>query len=82
MYVLYVNFGSKIKPRTFGCVAKGSAVLFMLRSRLLSHSAGSRVNRVQIVLSEFSVRLFCLAQEKTSCRYGCRYILAALVLCV
>ena len=34
MSVLYVNFGSKVRPRTFGCVAMGSAVLFILRSRL------------------------------------------------
>ena len=25
MWVLYVSFGSKVKPRTFGCVAMGSA---------------------------------------------------------
>ena len=30
MCVLYVNFGSKSRPRTFGCVAMGSAVLFIL----------------------------------------------------
>ena len=35
MCVLYVSFGSKVRPRTFGCVAMGSAVLFILRSRLL-----------------------------------------------
>ena len=28
MCVLYVSFGSKVKPRTSGCVAMGSAVLF------------------------------------------------------
>ena len=59
MCVLYVGFGSKIMPRTFECVAMRSAVLFILRSRLLLHSAGSGVNRVHIVLSGFSVRLFC-----------------------
>ena len=26
MCVLYVSFGSKVRPRTFGCVAMGSAV--------------------------------------------------------
>ena len=67
------------RPRTIGCIAMGSAVLFILRSRLL-YSAGSRVNRVQIVLSGFSVRLFCFVQAKTVCRYGCMYFLAALVL--
>ena len=29
-YVLYVSFGSKVRPRTFGCVAMGSALLFIL----------------------------------------------------
>ena len=40
------EFGSKIRPRTFGCGAMGSAVLFILRSRLLLYSLGSGVNRV------------------------------------
>ena len=75
-----VSFGSKVRPRTFGCVAMGSAVLFILRSRLLLYSAGSGVNRVQVVLSGFSVRLFCFVQAKTLCMYGCMYFLAALVL--
>ena len=81
MCVLYVSFGSKVRPRTFGCVAIGSAVLCILRSRLLIiYSAGSGVNRVQVVLSGFSMRLFCFVQAKTVCRYGCIYFLAALVL--
>ena len=79
MCVPYVSFGSKVRPRTFGCLAMGSAVLFILRSRLLLYSAGSGVNRVQVVLSGFSVGLFCFVQEKTLCRYGCMYFLAALV---
>ena len=77
MCVLYVSFGSKVRPRTF---AMGSALLFIVRSRLLVYSAGSGVNRVQVVLSEFSKRLFCFVQAKTLCRYGCMYFLAALVL--
>ena len=80
MCVLYVSSGSQVRPRTFGCVAMGSAVLFILRSRLLLYSAESGVNRVQVVLSGFSVRLFCFVQTKTLCRYGCMYFLAALVL--
>ena len=58
----------------------GSAVLFILRSRLLLYSAGSGVNRVQVVLSVFSVGLFCFVQAKTLRRYGCMYFLVALVL--
>ena len=55
-------------------------MLFILRSRLFLYSAGSGVNRVQVVLSGFSVRLFYFVQAKPLCRYGCRYFLAALVL--
>ena len=51
MCVLYVSFGSKVRPRTFGCVAMGSALLCIFRSRLLVYSAGSGVNRVQVVVS-------------------------------
>ena len=29
MCVLYVSFGSKVRPITFGCVAIGSALLFI-----------------------------------------------------
>ena len=64
MCVLYVSFGSKVRPRTFGCVAMGSALLFIVRSRLLVYSAGSGVNRVQVVLSGFSKRLFVLSRQK------------------
>ena len=58
----------------------GSALSFIVRSRLLAYSAASGVNRVQIVLSGFSKRVFCFVQEKKLCRYGCMYFLAALVL--
>ena len=54
----------------------GSALLFTVRSRLLVYSAGSDVNKVQIVLSGFSKRVFCFVQAKTLCMY----FLAALVL--
>ena len=47
-----------------------SAVLFIWRSRLLLYSAGSGVNRVQVVLSRFSGILFCFLQTTTLCRYG------------
>ena len=58
----------------------GIAVLFILRSRLFLYFAGSEVNRVQVLLSGFSVRLFCFVHKKTLCRYGCMYFLGALVL--
>ena len=65
MCVLYVSFGSKVRPKTFGCTPMCSAVLFILRSRLLLYTAESGVNRVKVVLSGFSVRLFCCVQGKT-----------------
>ena len=71
MCVLYASFGSKVRPRTFGCIAMGSVVLFILSSRLLLYSAGSGVNRVQVVLSGLSVRLFYFV--------GCMCVLAVLV---
>ena len=79
MVVLYVSFGSNVRPKIFGCIAMRCAVLFIFRYILLLYSAGSGVNRVQIVLSGFSVRLFCFVQVKTLCRYGCMYFLSALV---
>ena len=60
-----MSFGSKVRPRTCGCVSMGNTVLFILRSRFILYSAGSGVNRVQVVLSEFSVKLFCFVQAKT-----------------
>ena len=80
MCVLYVSFGSRVRPRTLGCTTMHSAVLFIFRSRLLLYSAGSGVNRVQVVWSGFSVRLFWFVQATTLCRYGCMYFLAVLVL--
>ena len=49
MCVLYVSFGSKVRPRTFRCVVIYSAVLFIFWSILLIYSAGSGVNRVHLV---------------------------------
>ena len=82
MCVLYVSFESKVRPRTCGCVGMGSAVLFILRSRLLLYSEGYGVNRVQVVLSGFSVRLLYFAQAKTLCRYGCMHLLGYTRECV
>ena len=58
----------------------GSALLCIFRSRLLVYSARSGVNSVQVVLSGFSMRLFCFVQAKTLCRYGCIIFLVALEL--
>ena len=43
-----------------------SALLCIFRSRLLVYSAGSGMNRVQVVLSGFCMRLFCLSRQKLS----------------
>ena len=75
-----VSFGSKVRPSNFECVAMRSAVLFIFRYIFLLYYAGSGVNRVQVVLSGFSVGLFCFVQVKTLCRYGRMYFLSALVL--
>ena len=48
MCVLYVSFASEVRPRTFGCVTMGSAVLCNLRSRLFLYSAGPGVTIVWI----------------------------------
>ena len=71
--VLYVSFGSKVLPIIFGCVAMCNTVLLICRSRLFLHSVGSGVNRVQVVLPGFIVKLLCFVQAKTLCRYGCMY---------
>ena len=80
MYVLYVSLGSKVRPRTSGPFAMGNTVLFILWSRLFLYYDRSGVNRVQVVLSGFNVRLLCFVQAKTVCRYDCMYFLVALFL--
>ena len=82
MCVRYVSFGSLVRLRTFGCVAMGSAVLFIWRSRLRVYYAGSGVIRVQVVLSGFIVRLLRFVQANTLCRYGCMYFAALVLECV
>ena len=72
-----VSFGSKVRPRTLGCVSMGSAMLFILRSRLLLYSAGSGVNRVQVVCLDLVLDRF--VQAKSLWGYGCMYFLVILV---
>ena len=45
-----------------------------------SYILQGRVNRVQVVLSGFSVSLVGFVQANTLCRYGCMYFLAELLL--
>ena len=49
MCVLYVSFGFNVRPRTFGCIVMGIAMLFILRNILLLYSTRSGMNRVQVV---------------------------------
>ena len=79
MYVLYVNSESKVRPRTFGCVAIGSVVgVFMVQIVFIFHRVRSEY--IASCLSGFSVRMLCFVQTKTLCRYGCIYFLDVLVL--
>ena len=72
MGVLYVSFGSEVRPRTFVSIAMGSAFLCILGPYI--YSAGSCVIRVQGGLSVYSMKLYCFVQAKTLCRYGCIYV--------
>ena len=74
--MLYVSFGSKVRPRTVGCIAMGSALLVQI-ARIFC-----RVWRDQSAscLSGFSMRLFCFVRAKTLCRYGCIDFLVVLVI--
>ena len=67
-------FWSKVRPITFGGVAMCSVLLFIFSFRLLLYLAGSGVNRVQALLSGFSVSLLCFVHVNTLCRYGCMYV--------
>ena len=73
MCVLYVSFWSNVRPRICRYVTIGSAVMFILRSIWLVFSVGSGVNRVQVVLSGFSVRVLC---------FGCTPYLWCYLMCV
>ena len=72
---MYGKYECFVMQMMYVCV-----LLFIFRFRLLLYAAGSGVNRVQVVLSGFIVRLFCFVQVKTLCRYGCMYFFPALVL--
>ena len=45
--MLVLSFGSKVRPRTFGCVYMGSAVLFILCSMLIWFT--SMVENINVV---------------------------------
>ena len=59
-----VSFGSKVRTQNLWVRCPWVVLCcFIVRSRLLVYSAGSGVNRVQVVLSGFSKRLFCFVQK-------------------
>ena len=60
------------------CHVLCNVVYFEVQIALIFYRSG--VNRVQVVLSGFSMILFCLVQVNTLCRYGCMHFFAALVL--
>ena len=62
--MLYVSFGSKVRPRTFGCVAWVVLCCLLLGPDCSYILQGLVVNRVQVVLSGFNKRLFCFVQAK------------------
>ena len=64
MCVLYVSFGSKVRPITFGCVAMGSTALFIVRSGMLVYSAGFGVNKVQVVWIKCEIVMFYQRKKK------------------
>ena len=55
MCVLYVSVGSKLRPRTFGCVAMCSAVLFICLVYLLNLS-----NDENIISGSFALHSPCI----------------------
>ena len=64
----------KVIPLIFSITSGAHTVTHtLMMSRLLVYSAGCGVNRVQVVLSGFSVRFLC--------RYGCKCFFTTL-LCV
>ena len=80
MCVLYVSFGSKVRPITFGCISIGRALLFIYRCRLLICSAGSGLAECRLFCLDLVCDCFVLSRKKTLCRYCCMYFLAALML--
>ena len=58
--LMYVSFGSNVRPGTCGCVAMGSVVLFILMSRLLLYYAGSGVKSASFFFwIKCNIDLFC-----------------------
>ena len=70
--VLYVNVGFSVRPQICRCMFMVSVV--SVKPSCVLCSAGSVVNRVQVVLSRFRMRLLAFVHACTSCRYGSVYV--------
>ena len=55
MCVLYVSFGSKVRPRTFGCVAMGSAE----RPSFLLHHYNPQLCMIENLLFYYITTILC-----------------------
>ena len=78
MCVLYVSFESKVRPRTFGCVAMGSALLCILGPDCSYILQGLTSTECKLFCFDLVLDCFILSRQKP-CRYACIYFLAALV---
>ena len=53
MCVLYVSFGSKVRPRTFGCVAMGSGLLFRFPLNVRTQTKSSDLIRHNLFITKY-----------------------------
>ena len=68
MCLLYVSFGSKVKPRTFGCVAMGNALFCILGPDCSYILQGLALTECRV--SGFSIILFCFDCHKHHVRHA------------
>ena len=59
-----------MRPRILGFLIVEIMVLFMVRFKIVSYSAGSGVNSVVVDLSGLKMRSFLWVQSKMSSRYS------------
>ena len=83
MGVLYVSFWSRVRPRTFGCVAMDSALMFIVSKALLISSATVIVcARGAIWLNPFATVLFSVCSSVTVlCTHVAGVCLVCFLLC-
>ena len=66
MCVLYVSFRPKVSPRTFGCIAMGSALLCIFKSNLMIVSGMFVCSSLLI-----SVYMFIVSKAHIECYSDC-----------